>query len=160
MNRKDYLNPNAESVPFDGTGTDLLSTEVGPAIRELAETVGVSASPGFQFGRSGNLPSNTWLGVVGGVPSNKAGITVALSNPIITQIFVASEEIDTYDVEVFEHEGNEVNLTSLGTVSIVASRSGSFSVSFSVTSGRQLACKIINGSAKNCNVGLQLQGSV
>jgi hypothetical protein len=152
--------PHSEHIPFDNDGTDLLSTETGPAIRELAETVGASASPGFQFGRSGNLANNTWLNVVGSVPSNRAGITVALSNPVITNVYVASEDADTYDVAIYEHEGDETNLTLLGSVSIVASRSEVFTVLISVTEGRQLACRITNGSAKNCNVGLQLQGSV
>ena len=152
--------PEADGIPIDVTGTDLTATEVGPAIRELAATVGVSASPGFQFGRSGNVTQGTWLQVVGGVPSNQAGITVALTNPVVTNIYVASQDIDTYQIEVFEHEGNEVNLAFLDFIQITASRGGSFSVNISVTEGRQLGVRINNGSAKNLNVGLQLQGSI
>jgi hypothetical protein len=94
------------------------------------------------------------------VPSNKAGITVSLTNPVITQVFVGSEDADTFDIDVYEHEGDEINLTLLGSVSVVATRSATFSVSFNVTSGRQLAVQITGGSAKNLNVGLQLQGTV
>jgi hypothetical protein len=145
---------------FDPTGSTLTSLNVEDAIKELANTVGVSASPGFNFGRSGNLPANTWLNVTGSVPSNRAGITVALNSPEITQVFVANEDVGTFDVEIYEHEGNEVNLTLLGTVNIVSARSASFSTSIVVTSGRQLAIKISSGAAKNCNVGLQLKGNV
>ena len=151
--------PGIES-DFNPSGTDLIATDVESAIKELAATVGVSASPGFSFGRSGNNSNGTWLLVTGSVPSNRAGITVALSNPVITQVFIANENINTFDITIFEHEGDEINLTSLGTVSVVASRSATFDVNFPLTSGRQLAVQITSGSARNVNVGLQLQGSV
>lgn len=155
-----YQSPESESIPFDNSGSSLTEEQVGPAIRELANTVGVSASPGFNFGRSANVGNNTWLLVTGSVPSNKAGITVALNNPEITQIYIANEEINTFDITIYEHEGDEVNLTSLGTVSVVNKRSDSFPVSYTVTSGRQLAVRVTSGSAKNLNVGLQLKGNV
>ena len=119
----------------------------------------VSASPGFTWGRSGNTPSGTWL-LNDTVPSNKAGRTVSLSAPSITQVFVASEQIDTFDIGIYEHEGDEINLTLLGTVSIITSRTGVFNVAFPVTSGRQLATKIETGSAKNVVVGTQLAGGI
>jgi hypothetical protein len=145
----------ARAVPFDNAGTDFVSDNVQDALLES----GVSASPGFNFGRSGNNSANTWMQVVGGVPSNRAGITVALNSPEIKQVFVANEDISTFDITIYEHEGNEVNLTTLTTVSIVSARSGSFTLSVPVTSGRQLAVRITNGSARNINVGLQLAGS-
>lgn len=158
---KNYVNhgPEGDSVPFDTTGSTLTEETVGEALRELANTVGVSASPGFNFGKSANANNGTWLQVTGSVPSNKAGITVALVGPEVTQIYVANENISTFDISVYEHEGDSVNLTLLGTVSIVASRSASFPVSYTVTSGRQLAVKVSSGSAKNLNVGLQLKGN-
>ena len=146
---------SAANVPFDNTSTDFDADNVRDALLEA----GASASPGFNFGRSGNVGSGTWLQVVGGVPSNKAGITVALSNPEIKQVYVANEDSGTFDVTIYEHEGDEINLTSLGTVSVVSSRSASFAVSYTVTNGRQLAARITSGSAKNINVGLQLSGS-
>lgn len=159
MNRN-YKSPEGDSVAFDNTGTTLTSETTGEAIRELANTVGVSASPGFSFGRSGNSSSGTWLLVTGSVPSNRAGITVALNNPQITQVFIANENISTFDIGIYEHEGDEINLTLLETVSVVSSRSASFAVSVAVTAGRQLATRITSGSARNVNVGLQLKGNV
>lgn len=155
-----FKSPTDDSIPFDPGTTDLTSDSVGDAIRELAATVGVSASPGFNFGRSGNNSSGTWLQVTGSVPSNRAGITVALTNPEITQVYIANENISTFDVGIYEHEGDEVNLTLLGTVSVVSARTGTFAVSISVTSGRQLATRITSGTSRNCNVGLQLKGSI
>lgn len=152
--------PDAIDVDFDPTGTDLVSTNTEDAIKELVTAVGVSASPGFSFGRSGNTTNNTWLQTVGGVPSNKAGITVALQNPEITEIYVANEDINTFDISVYEHDGDEINLTLVGTVSIVAARSNTFSVALTLTSGKQIATRLTSGSAKNVNVGLQLKGNV
>lgn len=146
----------ASSVPFDNTGTDFEADNVQDALTE----VGASASPGFNFGRSGNISSNTWLQTTGGVPSNRAGITVALTTAEVKEIFVANQDISTFNIEVYEHEGDEINLTLLGTVSVVSARSASFTVSYTVTSGRQLAVKLSTGSAKNLNVGLQLSGSI
>lgn len=146
----------AENIPFDNTGTDFDSTDVQNALTE----VGASASPGFNFGRSANVGAGTWLQVVGGVPSNKAGITVALSNAEVKEIYIANEDLSTFDITIYEHEGNEINLTSLGTVSVTSARSASFSVAYTVTTGRQLAVRLTSGSAKNLNVGLQLSGSV
>lgn len=145
----------ASSVPFDNEGTDFESDNVQDALTEA----GASASPGFNFGRSGNAGTNTWLQVVGGVPSNKAGITVALTNAKIKSVYVANENISTFDITVYEHEGDEVNLTSLGTVSVTSSRSANFNVEYDVTTGKQLAVRVTSGSAKNVNVGLQLSGS-
>jgi len=160
MSVRDKFGTDADAVSFDPEATGLTSETSGEAIRELSATVGVSASPGFNFGRSGNSSTNTWLTVTGSVPSNKAGITVALQNPEITQVFIANETISTFDISVYEHEGDEVNLTLLDTVSVVAARSASFAVSVAVTQGRQLATRVTSGSAKNVNVGLQLKGNV
>lgn len=148
--------PQAEDIAFDNTGTDFAADTVQDALVEA----GASASPGFNFGRSANVNSGTWLQVTGGVPSNRAGITVALSNAEVKEIYVANQNINTFDITIYEHEGDEVNLTSLGTVSITSSRSASFSVSYSVTTGRQLAVRLTSGSAKNINVGLQISGSI
>lgn len=148
--------PVAEDVDFDNTGTNFNSDNVQDALVEI----GASASPGFNFGRSANVGANTWLQITGGVPSNRAGITVALTSAEIREIYVANEDISTFDITVYEHEGNEVNLTTLTTVSVSSTRSASFAVNVAVTTGRQLAVRLTSGSAKNLNVGLQLSGSL
>lgn len=151
----EYL-PNAEDIAFDNTGTDFAAATVQEALVEA----GASASPGFNFGRAANVGAGTWLLVTGSVPSNRAGITVALSNAEVKEVYVANQDISTFDISIYEHEGDEINLTLLGTVSVVAARSASFTVSYSVTTGRQLAVKLSSGSAKNVNIGLQISGSI
>lgn len=160
MSRRDDYTPDASGVGFDPAGTDLTSDNTEDAIKELAVTVGVSASPGFQFGRAGNLNDGSYLNTVGGVPSNRAGITVALDNPVITAVYVANQNISTFDIQIFQHDGNEAAITFIGTVTVTAARSGTFAVNFPLVKGRQIATRVNFGSARNCNVGLQLQGSV
>ena len=161
MSSKTHINttPVAGSVPFDNETNGFTSEDVQAAIEEVNNTLAVSASPGFSFGRSGNVPANTWLNNET-VPSNKAGRFVYITGATVTRVFVSSENIDTYDVQVYWHEGDEINLTLIGTVNIVAARGGAFTVNFPVPDNKQLALKVVNGSAKNIIAGLQLQGVV
>ena len=150
--------PHSEHIPFDADTTSLVSTETGPAIRELSETVNTSASPGFGFGKGGNVNSGAYL-YCEGVPSNVSGRYVYINSATVTRVFISVQNASTFDIEVFHHDGNEVNLTSLGTVSVVSSTGGEFSVSWSVPSQKQIAMRIVNGSAKNAVGGLELQGT-
>ena len=143
----------------DPDNCDVIDSEnVQDAIDELCEEVQTSASPGFTWGKSGNVTNNTWL-LNETVPSNKAGRTVFITDSTLIRIFSASEDIDTYDLEIYEHEGDEVNLTLLTTLNVIASRTAdSGAISVSTTSGRQLAVKLVNGSGKNVIVGVILKG--
>ena len=148
----------AESVPFDNENTSFQSENVQDAIEEI----GASASPGFSFGRNGNLSSNTWLRRPGNVPSNRAGVTIDIDNPVITRISCANRNVETYDVEVYEHQGNSLNLTLIGTVTVNAATSGTFSVNFTATRGRQLAVRLGNtqtGRVRDLGVDVTLIGS-
>jgi len=145
----------AESTHFDNSTNGFTSSNVQGAIEEI----GASASPGFSFGRSGNLgPSIVWLSCES-VPSNKAGRYVYIQNAVVVRVFVSNEDISTFTMEVLYHEGNEVNLTSLGTVTITGSRGGEFPVSWTVPTNTQLAVRLISGSAKNIVAGLELKGN-
>ena len=146
----------AIETPFDNSTNGFTSDNVQGAIEEI----GASASPGFSFGRSSTTGAGTWLLRVGSIPSNKTGVPLGISSPIITNIQVGNETISTFDVEIYEHEGDEVNLTLLTTVSIISARTGVFSVSISATSGRQLAVKISSGTGKNIGVDIILKGLI
>ena len=159
MALRDIFTYVAKQIFFDNSTNGFISEDVQGAIEEVNNSVQTSASPGFGFGRSGNVPSNTWLYRTGNVPSNKTGVAMGITNPIVIQVDVGNENISTFDIQVYEHEGDEVNLTLLGTVSVVASRTGSFTVSWAATSGRQLAVKLSDGSAKNPGVDITLSGT-
>lgn len=144
----------ARGVPFDNSSNGFTSTNVQNAIEEI----GASASPGFTWGRSGSISSGTWL-LNDGVPSNKAGRTIVLGDSKIVKIFSASEDLDTYTLQIYSHDGNEVNLTLLTTLTVTASRTGnSGTISISVPANKQLAAYLATGSAKNIVAGIVMQG--
>lgn len=155
----DWRQLSAEDIPADNSVSLLEGEDVQAQLDELATSVAVSASPGFSFGKGGNLSSGAWLARPGGVPSNITGIPVGLLEPKIVRISVGSQNANTYNIGIYEHEGDSVNLTLLTTVSIVASRTEVFEVDVSITSGRQLAARVTSGSVKNPGVDLQLSGS-
>jgi hypothetical protein len=158
MVNRDQYTQVAESVPFDNDNNAFASDNVQEAIEEI----GASASPGYSFGRNGALSQNTWLRRPGNVPSNRAGVTVDINNPTITKVACANRNVETYDVELYEHEGNEVNLTLLGSVTVTAATSGIFNVSFSVTQGRQLAVRLgstSTGNVRDLGVDVTLVGN-
>ena len=154
------ISPVAKSVPFDNSTNGFIADDTQAAIEEVQVASANSSSPGFTWGRSGNLSTNTWL-LNDGVPSNKAGRTIVLSNAKIAKIFTASEDLNTYDVGIYSHDGDDINITLIATLVVTASRTGnSGTVSISVPSGKQLGVKIDTGSAKNLVVGIIMQGSV
>jgi len=148
--------PVAEDVDFDNDTNGFASENVQDAIEEI----GASASPGFSFGR-GNANNGTWLRRVGNIPSNRTGVTIGIQNPVVTQIFVSNRNIETYTVGIYEHEGNSINLTLLGTVNVVAARGATFNVAFTATQGRQLAVRIetVVGSLQDPGCDVILTGN-
>jgi hypothetical protein len=161
MSVRTWIKDVAQSIFFDkdnDPSCEFVSDNVQDAIEELCNRIATSASPGFSFGRSGNLAANTWLQCET-VASNRAGRWVYINDAVISDIYVGNETTDTFDVSVYHHDGNEVNLTFVGSVSIVAARGGKFSVNFPVPTDKQLAVRIENGSSKNTVVGLALQGA-
>jgi hypothetical protein len=111
------------------------------------------------FGAAGNA-SNKYLDRAGGVPSNKAGIPVDLFNAELVSIDAANENIGTFDVEVYTHDGNSINETLIYTLNVVSSRRASqLGLSISIPTSKQLSTKIINGSAKNVGVTCLVKGT-
>lgn len=148
----------ADEIPFDNDSNGFTAEDVQSAIEEI----GASASPGFSFGRNGSLSQNTWLRRPGNVPSNRAGVTISINSPVVTGVACANRNVETYDVEIYEHEGNEVNLTLLGTVTVTAATGDTFTVNFPATQGRQLAVRLGStgtGNVRDLGVDLTLIGS-
>ena len=146
----------ASSVPFDNESNGFSSTDVQGAIEEI----GASASPGFSFGRS-SANSGTWLNRVGEIPSNRTGVTIGINSPVVVNVFTSSENVETYTVGIYEHDGDSINLTLLGTVSVTSARGGLFDVNFATTKGKQLAVRIISsvGILQNIGVDIILKGN-
>lgn len=146
---------DAEYEDFDPTGTSLTSTKTGPAIRELAAGGGTGASPGFSFGRSGNVTSGSYLNNES-VPSNVTGRPVDLDSSKITQISVSNELSNTFEIVIEEHDGT--TYTELCTISLTAQRTKKQIYSVNVTSGKELAAKVKSGSCKNPVVTVYVKG--
>ena len=156
MSRRDEFQPVAGEVPFDNSANGFDAENVQAAIEEI----GASASPGFSFGR-GSASTGTWLNRVGEIPSNRTGVTIGINNPVITQVFVSCENVETFTVGIYSHDGDSINLQLLGTVNIVAARVGNFSVNFPTSLLKQLAVRVTSsvGIVQNLGVDVILTGS-
>lgn len=155
------LELKADNITYDPTISGLTATDVKQGIDEIATTVSTSASPGFGFGKGGNVTSGSYLNCEG-VPSNISGRYVYITNAVITRVFISVQLAATFDVEVYSHDGNGSNLTLLGSISVgnpTPSTGGELVVNFPVASQKQLAFRINNGSCKNAVAGLELQGT-
>lgn len=158
MSRRDEYHQVANSVPFDPANCDAIDSEnVQDAIDELCQEVAISASPGFTWGKSGNV-TNAWL-LNDTVPSNNTGRVIFLNGPTLETVFVSNEVAGTFDVEIYEHDGT--TFTLITTVNIVAARVATFSIaSLTLTKDKELAVKVVNGNAKNPVVGVLLAGTI
>jgi len=152
---------DAENLFVDNSNLEEFEGDSQQEFNEyVSNNVGSSASPGFSFGRSGNATAGSWLLRTGGVPSNKTGIPVAILNAKIVLLIVSNENVSSFDITVYEHEGDSIGLTPLVTRSVIASRTDFFVLDVSASIGKQLAVQITHGSAKNLGVDLQLKGEV
>ena len=158
MSKRDSFVQVAEQTPYNNEDCDLIAENVKDGLDEICQKVSTSASPGFGFGKGGNVAAGAYMNCEG-VPSNISGRYVYINDAIVTRVFISVQLAATFDIEVFYHDGNELNITSLGTVSVVASTGGEFTVNWAVPSAKQLSMRIVNGSAKNAVGGLELQGT-
>jgi hypothetical protein len=158
---KVVISPVSKSIPFDNSTNGFISTDAQAAIEEVNNKIITSASPGFSFGRTGVCSGGTYMQCET-VPSNISGRWVYITNAVVTNVYVANETTTTYSMEVLYHDGNGVNLTSLGTVTVNAAKGAAISVNWPVPTNKQIAVRVANSTAnspKNVVVGLQLQGS-
>lgn len=150
--------PSASEIPTDyvsGVPEDI--DQVQEFLEYLVNNVAISASPGFTWGRSGNAPTSTYL-LNDSVPSNVVGRIVPISTGVIAQVFVASENADTWVLAIEKRSG--VTFTEIGSVTMTAQRTITQAVSISVSLGDELALKVKSGSCKNPVVGLIIKGSI
>lgn len=150
--------PDYIDIENENTGTGLQDDRV-VTFKDLTTAIATSASPGFTWGRSGSSGSGTWLQNES-VPSNKAGRACFLDNAFMKKIFVANEDAAIFTVGIYTHDGNEANLTQIGTVTTLAVRTNSFSVSLAVAKDKQIAIRVESGSAKNIVAGALIAGTL
>lgn len=131
--------------------------------KDLNNLVAISASPGYSFGDTGNV-SNSFLLRPGGPPSNKTGINLGLANAVLKKVTCGSEDPNTYDIEIYQHDGGGINMTLIKTLNVVSTRKYEFGIadiyplSSPLQSNRHVAVKVV-GAVKNPGVDLQFSGS-
>jgi hypothetical protein len=132
-------------------------------IEEMVEvSVATSASPGFTWGRSGNVSVGAWL-LNESVPSNISGRNVFLSSALIKKVFIAQQDPVIVKYNIYHHVGDGLSLTLVGSVTTTAVRTYEVTVNFSVPKDVQLAVKIADdspNSAKNPVVGVLIAGTL
>lgn len=153
---------HAFTTPYDNANCDLDAENVQEAIDELCANQNVSASPGFSFGRFGAVVAGTWLRRPGNVPSNRAGVSIPLSNPRIRLISCSNQNIDTYTLEIWEHDGDLVGATLLTSITVTAARGGDFPVDVAASQNRQLAVRLstTSGFVRDLGCDVVLKGGV
>ena len=151
---------NAENIPADNTN-GLTATDIQGQLDEVANSA-TSASPGFSFGRNGSVTAGTWLRRPGNVPSNRAGVTIPIDNPVIREVSCSNRNIDNYTLEIWEHDGDLVNAALLGSISVTSARGGVFPVNFPSTKGKQIAVRLATGggSVRDLGADIIIKGNV
>jgi hypothetical protein len=124
----------------------------------IKQRTGVSASPGFTWGRSGNIPDGGYL-LHQSVPSNIASLPMPLAAGIITTIFFEQETSSTFDLVIFTRPSFAVvyQKTFTGTEAVYTIPVASRPI---VTNTNRLGMQIVNGTAKNIIAGLLAVGTV
>jgi len=144
---------------FDNTACDLDGDPATgqAAIEALCNRLSVSASPGFTYGFSGPF-SDGFYAIADSVPSNRAGRLVSFTGPILRKVEIAGPSVESYTLEVFEHDGNLTNISILATVVVTLSSSGSADLNVSITQGKRLGVRCSAGTGADVNIGLFLAG--
>ena len=110
-----------------------------------------TSKPPHWFTKIGNASSGTYL-ENGNIPSNVVGLPFGLNNGALTKVWIGKEDPSDVDVGIYTHDGDEINLTLIHTVSMLIAdgRTKSFDVSgVSIPKDKQIALKITSGTAKN-----------
>jgi hypothetical protein len=122
-----------------------------------------SVSPGFLFSRTGNSRNNDWF-KAGENFSNVTGWPFGLNLGQITGIWVGCQNPSTFDISIYEHQGSEVNLTLLTTVSVTVATTNAFFYpsdfgNIGITQGYQMAARVTSGNLREGKVILFAQGT-
>lgn len=144
---------------FRRTNADtFIKTGVGDADWTLDGLGSAVVTQTGDFGKSGNAAANAFLNRAGNIPSNVSGIPIMVSVGAIKSVSCGQEDIATYDIEIYEHEGDFVNATLLFTLTVTAARSGSaHGLNISVTQDNQLAAKTLD-NVKNVGCTVAMKG--
>lgn len=119
---------------------------------------GASASPGFTWGFHGEAVTGKWL-FNDEVPSSATGRIIQFSRPTVRKILTnCVSSSATCRLELVVHDGNASNVQQVAVIVLNGDTEKVQDVNIPVTSGKQLAVRVIQGTANNPVVGVLLDG--
>jgi hypothetical protein len=99
-----------------------------------------NATNGLRFSRSGNVPVSAYL-LIGGIPSNISGGICGLLSGILSIVTVSVKNAGNFKFDIQRRSG--VSFTTIGTVTLSASRVGVFALSpVNVSAGDEFAVRV------------------
>jgi len=119
------------------------------------------SSPGFVYAAVGAQGPGFWL-TSEGIPSNVVGVPVLFGDAVVVQAAVGTTVEANYTIGIFQHQGQGIGLTSLGTFPITVGGNKRISVDFPViypATNVQLACQLTAGNTNNLKVSLIVKGT-
>lgn len=119
------------------------------------------ASPGFVYGAVNDKFAGFWL-TSEGIPSNVVGVPVLFGDGVVIQAAVGTEVESDYEIGIFQHEGQGINLIQIGNFSISNGGPKRLLINFPIqytSPNVQLACRLTGGNTTNLKVSLVLKGS-
>lgn len=157
---------NAKRIQFEplrdpdvaGNASTIESNNAQDAIEEVANNVATSASPGFTWGKSGNINNSYLLNDT--VPCNKSGRMVPVTSGNVTTIFVAAEVTSNATIQIMRRDPGPI-FTVIASTTLVAQRTKTDQlVALAPVVFDDEICVFISGSIKNPVVGLIIKGSL
>jgi len=143
---KDQIRNQSDGAPFDF---------VAPG------DVIAPASPGFVYGAVGAKTTGFWL-TSEGIPSNIVGVPVLFGDGSVVLAAVGTEIEANYQIGIYQHEGQGINISQIGSFNITTGGPKRLSFSFPITYSSpnvQLACRLNSGDTQNLKVSLVLKGT-
>ena len=119
---------------------------------------GTSASPGFQYGRAGDVTAGTYLQVIANVPSSVSGLIVPFIG-VITRAFVTAENATTCGLKIQLRTDPGPVYTDLASLTLTAARKNDITLAVSVNNGDELVILLDTGTVRNVQVGLIIEQS-
>jgi hypothetical protein len=145
----------AKIIP--GEFPNLVAENVEDAINEISNTAAVSASPGFTWGRSGQINDAYLLN--DNVASDTAGRIVPVDG-FVTTIFVACELPSTATVEIRRRVGAVYTTITSTTLASVRKKTDLLVTQPAVSKNDELCVYVSGSSIKNPVVGLIIKGTL
>lgn len=139
---KVYMTPVDKAIPFDPTGTSLVSENVRDAIIETLLNAG-SSRFAVIFGYNGNASSTRYLEMFQSVPSSTSPFVVAEIGEIVS-LSISTKNTATLTATVY------VNAVAITTISLAAAASGYISgLTEFLNPGDVISAAVTSGSGQD-----------